>query len=473
MTEQKEQLKAAVRQLTHFLSEGIWEEDIQRRGGVAGFFLHELRILVIVTRSLARGQIPLRAAAMTLASLLALIPGIVLTFTLIGAFGGFEGVEEQLRRFIIENLISTVQEQVSAFLKSFLEGVNSGAFQGISLFFLLGAVLGLLATVEDAFNQIWGIKRGRSLPHRLTTYTTIAILAPFLIGISLTATVSVRSEILGLFQGVEHLSGFTQSLVRLLPFLITVLGLTLLYMVMPNTKVRFLSALPSAALAGVVWEISKWGYGLYLSSRTMYSSLYGSLAAIPLLFIWIQFSWVIVLGGASLTFARETAQEFLVEEGAVTASYLERVRAALRCMLAICRSHQEGCSAPNVGELASRLQIPVRLVRTAVGDLLAGKLLHEVIRRPDKGEGGLVPARNLQSLSVYDVLACLQSAGTSTSPPGAEPEAEEVERILTEVDARLKGVGETLTFAQIIETLQQREAQSPPPVELLPRGKRN
>ena len=446
--------------LSHFLSERLWEEDLKQRRGYRGFLLRELRILVVVARGVSKGQIPLRAAAMTLATLLALIPMVVLSFTLIGAFGGFEGIDAALQRFILQNLVAGVQEQASAFLRSFLEGVHSGAFQGISLFFLLGAVWGLLATVEQAFNQLWGIKHGRSPAHRLTTYTTIAVLGPFLIGVSLTMTASLQNSdlIVGL-RGWTPVGGLLHFAFGLVPILITVLGLTLLYIVMPNTKVRFLSAFPSAVVAGLIWELSKWTYGLYLSSRAMYSSLYGSLTAIPLLILWIQFSWTIVLGGALLTFAREAADDFLLEEGAVTASFRERLRAALRCMVAISRAHYHGETAPNVSELAAKLHIPVRLVRSAVGDLLSGGLLHEVIRRPVSGEGGLVPAKDLQSLNVFDVVSCLQNAGTAAPPSRREQDALEVEKILSEVDSRLADFGQPRSFIQIVESREAEDAR--------------
>ena len=463
MTERKEQIKAGLRWLAHFLGVRLWDEDLKRQEGFRGFLLRELRILVVVTQSVSRGQIPLRAAAMTVGTLLAMIPMIVLTFTLVGAFGGFEGVETQLRRFIIQNLVTTVQEQVSGFLTGFLEGVHTGAFKGISVFFLLGAVLFLLSAVEDAFNQIWGIKRGRSIAHRLTTYTTIAVLAPFLIGLSLTASVSMQSaEIFVRLQAWAPMGDFLAILFGFLPILISVLGLTFLYVVMPNARVGLTSAFPSALVAGIIWELSKWGYGSYLSSRTMYTSLYGSLTAIPLLILWIQFSWVIVLGGALLTFAREAADQFLHEEGAVTASFRERLRAALHCMIAVARKHSRGETAPNVSELATELHIPVRLIRATVGDLLAGKLLHEVVQHTSKSEGGLVPAKDLQSLSVYDVVACLQRVGTAPQPRPGGNEDIEVDLLLESIDAALGERAQNLSFAQILEKLGREPAPQAP-----------
>jgi membrane protein len=474
VTRRTDQLRTSVRRLGRFLGEGIWEEELRQHRGLQGFLLRELRILVVVVQRVPRGQIPLRAAAMTLATLLALVPSIVLTFTLVRAFGGFEGLDTQLQQFILQNLVAGVQEQASAFLRQFLEGVRSGAFQGISLLFLLGAVFGLLATIEDAFNQIWGIKRGRGLPNRLTTYTTIAFLGPFLVGLSLTMTASLQNaQILTRLEGLPPLGGLVRFLFGLLPLLVTVLGLTVLYVVMPNTRVSVLSALPSAAIAGILWEVSKWGYGLYLSSATMYRSLYGSLAAIPLLFLWIQLSWVFVLFGALLTFAREAADDFLLEEGAVTASFHHRLRAALRCMLAIARAHHLGRQpAPNVTELAAELHIPVRLVRSAVSDLLGGGLLHEVVRHPAKGEGGLVPAKDLQSLSVFDVIACLQNAGTEEPAETLTPDVHEVETILQEMDGRLADLAGPMVFQQILERVHPGEGRTSPlphPVPLIKR----
>jgi len=415
--------------------------------------------MMVVVRSIPRGQIPLRASAMTLTSLLALAPTIVLIFTLIRAFGGIEGLEAQLKEFIINNLVANVQDQVAQYITGFLEGVNSGAFQGLSFTVMLFAVWGLMGAIENAFNQIWGIKRGRSLPQRLTTYTTIAVLSPFLIGLSLTMTASAQNaDIFLRLQASAQVGGFLHILFGLVPLLVTILGLTALYMIMPNTRVGFVSALSSGLVAGVILEISKWGYGLYLSSRTMYTTLYGSLTAIPLLFLWIQFSWIIVLFGALLTFSREAADDFGLEEGAVTASQNNRLRAALRCMIAISRCHAKGEKAPNVAQLATQLHISVRLARASIGELIAGGLLHEIIIG-DKGEGGLVPAKDVQSLTVYDVVNCLRTVGTTSPAEKSTYEGAEVEKILTEIDTQLRDLGQPMIFSRIIEKIDQ-SAQS-------------
>jgi len=238
-------------------------------------------------------------------------------------------------------------------------------------------------------------------------------------------------------------------------------------MIMPNTRVRLGSALIGAFVAGILWEVSKWSYGLYVSSASMYRTLYGPLVAIPLLYLWIQLSWIIVLFGALLTFAQDAADDFRLEEGAVTASARERLKAALRCMIAVGQAHYRGHAAPNVSALAARLRIPVRLVRAATGDLLAGGLLHEIVRLRDRGEGGLVPARDLQTLTVYDVLACLQGAGTSSSPARETLEAREAERVLAQLDASLQQVGGPLSFASIIAKLDQARSGEPPAPELV------
>ncbi|MCK4412405.1 MAG: YihY family inner membrane protein [Candidatus Eisenbacteria sp.] len=469
LSDRKSRVRGSLRRLGRFMGEGLWEEDLGRYGKFQRFGLRQLRVMVVIGRSLPRGQIPLRAAAMTLATLLALAPGIVLAFSLLGAFGGLEELRAALQRFILENLVTGVREQISSFLEQYFQGAR--AFQGISVLFLLGGVFGLLATIEDAFNQIWGIKRGRSLSQRLTTYTTIAVLGPFFVALSLTMTASVQNaEIMIALQGWAPVGGLVNFLFGLLPACVTILGLTMLYWIMPNTRVGFFSALPSAVIAGLIWEASKWGYGLYLSSATMYRTLYGPLVAIPLLFLWIQLSWVIVLFGALLTFAREAADDFQREEGAVTASFRERLKAALCCMTEICRAHSRGETAPNVSALAQRLNIPVRLVRAAVGDLLSGSLLHEVVRHRDRGEGGLVPARDLHHLTVYGVIQTIHTAGTSSPSSEQGGGARAAEEILAQIDERLALLGKATSFADMVAALEQhQQPDHPDPVQLFTR----
>lgn len=457
------QIRPKLRRLGQFLGERLWEEDLTRLRGFRGFLYRQLRIIVVVVQSLSRGQIPLWAAAMTLVTLLTLVPGIVLTFTLLNAFGGFQEFGAQLQRFILEKLVAAVQEQARVFLDQYFQGART--FQGLSLIVMFSGVLGLLSTIEDAFNRIWGIKRGRSLLQRLTTYTTIAVLGPVLVGMSLTMTLSLQnSELFARLQGWAPAGGLIGFLYGLLPLAINIFVLMALYLIMPNTRVRFSSAFPSAVLAGIIWESIKWGYGLYLSSASIYRTLYGPLVAIPLLFLWIQASWMIVLFGALLTFAQEAADDFRLEEGAVTASFRERLRAALHCMVSISRAHLRGAEAPRVSDLSAQLHIPVRLVRTSVGYLLEGGLLHEVVSHRDRGEGGLVPARDLHHLSVYDILACVQDAGTTAPRGHAPPGTREVEDALTQIDAALERLGRPVTIASIVEALEQRPGA---PVELI------
>lgn len=457
------QTRPKLRRLGQFLGERLWDEDLTGLRGFRGFLYRQLRIIVVVGQSLSRGQIPLWAAAMTLVTLLTLVPGIILTFTLLHAFGGFEQFGVQLQRFILEKLVAAVQEQARIFLDQYFQGAR--AFQGLSLIVMFSGVIGLLSTIEGAFNNIWGIKRGRSLPQRLTTYTTIAVLGPFLVGISLTMTVWLQNtELFSRLEGWAPAGGLVGFLYGLLPLLINILVLTALYLIMPNTRVRFRSAFPSAVLAGIIWESIKWGYGLYLSSASMYRTLYGPLVAIPLLFLWIQASWMIVLFGALLTFAQEAADDFRLEERAVTANFRERLRAALHCMVSVSRAHFRGEPAPRVSDLSAQLHIPVRLVRASVGDLLSGGLLQEVVSQRDRGEGGLVPGRDLHNLNVYDVLLCVQNAGTTTPRGTSSPEAHEVEDALAQIDATLERLGRPVTIASILEALEQRPGA---PVELM------
>jgi membrane protein len=148
-----------------------------------------------------------------------------------------------------------------------------------------------------------------------------------------------------------HLGG------KLLPALFTGVALTLLYTVMPNARVRLRASLPAGIVAGFLWELSKFGYRWYMHRASHYGTLYGSLAAFPLFLLWIYVSWLVVLFGAQLAFARDAAHDLRLEEGASRASVWERLRVALHLALAAARNHRDGKGAPELVTL-SHLGLP-------------------------------------------------------------------------------------------------------------------
>ena len=181
------------RHATDLLRHRIWEPDILVVSRLQRWAFRQLRVTVIFATGLARGRIQLRASAMTFTTLLTLGPVLVLALSVFRAFGALEGLRQQVEDYLVHNLAPGTQGQVQEWLRSFFAAADRGAFRNVSILVLAGAVVGLLGSLEQAFNDIWGVHRGRSLFQRFSIYTTLVVFGPILIGLSLSATASLET----------------------------------------------------------------------------------------------------------------------------------------------------------------------------------------------------------------------------------------------------------------------------------------
>ena len=204
--------------------------------------------------------------------------------------------------------------------------------------------------------------------------------------------------------------------------LLTGIAFTLLYTILPNVRVSLRASLPAGLVAGTLWEILKLGYGAYMRTAVHYGTLYGALAAVPFFLIWVYVSWLVVLFGAQLAFARDAAQDFRLEVGAAKAGLEERFRAGLHVALETVRCYRDELDPPELTDLSRRLRLPLRLVRTVAETLVDGGVLHQVAS--GRREMILVPARNPEKISVYDVYACLTGPSGGAAETGGAAGAE-------------------------------------------------
>jgi membrane protein len=405
------------RRLRRLLDSQIWDQDLSQESWFKAFLIRQLRVAVILIRGCTRGRIALRASAMTYTTLLTLIPLLVLALNIIRALGGLTEIELRLQAFILDVIDPGRQEQVRQWMLNIFQSARSGAFNGFSVLVLLLGGLGLLGSVEGALNDIWGVHRGRNLFQRFSTYTTLIVFGPLLIGLSLSMTASLQTSDLWdrAVTSVPVASWFFSLSLKIIPVLITSVAFTILYVVMPNVRVRLRAALPAGFAAGVIWEFTKMGYGLYLENATHLGALYGSLAAIPLFLLWVYLSWLVVLFGAHLAFAQEAAEDIRVEEGANRASLKDRFSAGLHIMLASGACHRAGMPPPDVTGLARWLGLPLRLLRSAAETLIEGGLLHQVASDPR--DWALVPARDADRIRLMDVWLCFIEAKEGEPEP--------------------------------------------------------
>ncbi len=228
-------------------------------------------------------------------TLLSMVPLLAVIFSFFSIFPFFEALREEVEEFVFSNFVPALGDAVQEQILSFVENASSMTPFGL-LVLLIIAVL-LLSSIDHTLNQIWHVRKNRGLIVSYSIYLVVLISSPFLLGTSLAATSYLVS-----LRGIEE--GAALSIIKLLlaslPFIGSFLFFLLLYIIVPHTKVHFWSAVSGAMIATLLFEISKSAFALYFINFPVYQVIYGALAVIPLLFIWVFISWVVVLVGAQI-----------------------------------------------------------------------------------------------------------------------------------------------------------------------------
>ena len=235
------------------------------------------------------------ASSLTFTTLLALVPLLAVALTLIAAFPAFRDLNAHLQAFVVENLMPESAEALSSYVQQFARNAGRLTALGLAILIVTGALT--LMTIENEFNQIWRVSRHRRTLQRLLVYWTLVTVGPVLVWASLSLTSWLVSLSLGL---VDDLPAMGIVLLRLVPFVLTVLAFALLYVAMPNRRVRRADAALGGLVAGAAFEVMKRGFGLYVAYFPTYERVYGAFATVPIFLLWVYLSWVIVLGGAVL-----------------------------------------------------------------------------------------------------------------------------------------------------------------------------
>ena len=364
------------------------------------------RILYIVVDAFRTERIRLRAAALTYTTLLSLVPALAVVFSLFTAFGGLRDVQARLQAFVVDALAVGERDLVLEYLDRFVGQVHAGSLGTIGVVVLFFTVVSTLANIETAFNDIWGVTKGRSWVERFQVYWPLVTIAPVLLGVSLSLTASFQAS--EAVQGIVDTVPALRLLAHLVPVLLTGMSLTLLYHFMPNTRVPISSALVGGMVAGTLWVIAQQLYAVYAANAISYSAIYGSLGAVPLFIIWLYVSWTVALLGATLTFAVQSAGTYEPDR---EISQREKEYAAARLMLAVASHFERGEGVISVEQLLDEARISARLARQVLESLVQAELLAETATA-DGRDAAYVPGRPLDATTFADVVNVLQAAGT-------------------------------------------------------------
>lgn len=396
-----------------FFSRDLWQLRLGDLPGWQAALVRFIRALILSGRGFFKDQCPLWATCLTFYTLMAVVPTAALAFVVAKGFG--------MRRFLEDWLLSRfdthveIVQYVITFADRLLESTRGGvmAFAGVTV--LLFSALRVIGNIERAFNHIWKIHKSRNILRKLTDYLTILVIGPLLIVAAGSVTVYIHT-VMARFAATGEMAEMVGSIVpvvfRVTPVVLVSLWLTLLYLTMPNHRVRLGSAILAGIMAGVLYQFVQWGYIHFQVGVSRANAVYGSFAALPLFLVWLQISWFIVLFGAEVSHAHQSAAGFDHSPMFKKISRRSERLIALEVVQLIARRFRDNKPALDATAIADRLRLPESLLE----DLLDLFVIAGVLCRIEPVEDGPTmyqPAADTRHLTVASVIATLDRHGDS------------------------------------------------------------
>jgi membrane protein len=394
------------------LNDLIWHTPLSNLTKRKTFLLKQFRILYVAIKGFVKDRVQTQASALTLNTLLSIIPLAAIVFAIAKGFGLEQNLIDELsmefqsHQEILNWLLNIAQ--------SALQQTKGGYLAGIGVIILLYSVMALLGNIENSFNHIWQISSSRPWSRKFTDYLTIMLIAPVFMILSGSITVFIGTKLTEFISSAKILSSLKPLVgfsIKLAPYFLTWTILTIVYMIIPNTKVNFVPALVAGIIAGTGLKLLQWAYIDMQMGLTRLSAIYGSFAAIPLLIVWLQASWLLILLGAELSFANQNLSNYEQEAEALDISNFQKKTLSVLVLQRIIKNFALGENAISSSELSKYFNIPVRLVRDIIKNLLEVGLVSQIhIDRRDK-ESFFQPAVDINMITVGLVLSKLDRQG--------------------------------------------------------------
>jgi membrane protein len=430
-----------ISRIIYFFKTGIWEIRLKDLSPLKAFFVKYLRVILLGSRGFIRNNCQKTASVLTYYSLLNIVPVVAVAFAIAKGFGLEKVIEKQILQMADKaNWQADVTNQIISFSHKLLESTRGGLIAGIGVILLFWTVISILGKIEESFNEIWEVKKPRTLVRKFSDYLTAMLVAPILLIISSSATVLVASQVKVIVNKIGFLGVFSSLiffLLNLLPYVSMWFLLAMLYLIMPNTRIPLRSGILGGIAAGTVFQIVQWIYIKFQIGVASYGAIYGSFAALPLLLAWLQISWIIVLFGAETAHAHEHYETFGFHPDYSRMSVSSKKLLMLRIFHLLTKKFSLGEKPLSANQIAYALEIPVRLVRQILYELSDVGLVVETTKGI-KNEVAFQPGKTIENITVKYALEEYEKHGITQIPDNQSNEAERISMFLKNISEAIE-----------------------------------
>lgn len=420
-----------IKKTWHFVSEKLWhirlDKEVDKRRGL---LLRQLRIFSLAVQGFNEDKCLTKATALTFYTLFSIVPILALVFAIAKGFGFEENLQKQLLASYPE--YTDLLNQAFVYAGSMLAHAEGGIIAGFGIVLLLWSVLKLLVSIEQNFNEIWEIKVGRTWVRKLTDYLTVMLISPIFLLLAGSILVAIETKV-GNIQYIGYMSTF---LIKTLAYALVASVFTFLYLVLPNTKVTFKSAAVAGIISSILFQLLQWAYIKFQIGANSLNAIYGGFAALPLFLIWVQYSWYVVLFGAEIAFANQNVDHYELENEITKLSV--RYKKVISLMIAnlVAKGFYNGEKPLTSFEIASKLDLPVRLARTIINEFTATGIFVEMKSENHK-EIVYQPGVTESRFTVKFIVETLEKNGINSLPINDTKELININALMTEMDKSL------------------------------------
>lgn len=356
-----------------------------------------MRFVYAVARDVVSGNFTLRAAGLVYVTILSIVPLLAIIFSVLKGFGVHRQLEPFLYNFLtpLGDKGAELTDQVIGLVDNVQGPVLAGA--GLALLFF--TTISMAQKVEDSFNFVWRVEHSRSLAQRLTEYLSLILIVPVVMVTAIAMLASVKSN--ALVQEISEFSGVGETIVltgKVAPYALIVLGFTLAYWFLPNTRVRFVPALLGGLAGGLSWTSAGGLFTTFVVSSTRTNSIYATFTIFILALIWLYLCWLILLVGALVSFYVQNPEHMRLGYRPVSLGSRQREQIAIGMMRATADAFRAGSKQPTPADIAASAGLPTLVVLPVLNRLIAANLLSRTNRDQ------LYPQRDPGTIALRDVI---------------------------------------------------------------------
>ena len=435
---------ANVLELKRRFQDRIWEGKLEANAPPRRWLIQIARTFYVLVRDIAEGQLTLRAMSLVYTTLLSLVPLLAVSFSVLKGFGVHNQLEPMLMNFLAP--MGERGVEISEKVIGFVSNVKAGVLGSVGLILLFYTVVSLMQKIERAFNFAWRVSDARSIAQRFSDYLSVIVIGPVLIfsAVGITASSQITSVVDAL-RVLPFAGTVFDAIGRLVPYFLIVVAFTVIYIFVPNTRVKLKSALLGAAIAGFLWETTGWAFAAFVVSSAKYTAIYSAFASLILFMIWLYLGWLILLVGSSIAFYHQHPEHLRRSRAILRLGNREREALALQIGLLVGRAFHRGDQPLTRDELAQRTGTPEEAI-----EIVANALRRSTVLRESRDPRGWIPTRSLEQITLAEMLDAVRGHSIASEQTGIITD-DAVNQLSGEVDRAITQTLAERTLRDLVE----------------------